>query len=156
MQAYFWRAIAKYFFARRVTAILDSQGRRRLGRERNFYQGDGRYARGRRAEGEGEENVRSLIRRLHCRLLNKLTTYMPLLTRTLCMIFFISWKSGLSSGFSIQHCFISSRNSSTPVISVVTVGRNGGNSPSFVLRIMSTATKKYNLLTILKTPLEML
>lgn len=74
----------------------------------------------------------------------RLTTYMPLLTRTLCIIFFISWKSGLSSGFSTQHCFISSRISSTPVISCVTVGRNGGNSPSFTLRIMSTATKTFD------------
>ena len=34
MQAYFWRANAKYFFA-----ILDSQSRGRLGRDRNSTRG---------------------------------------------------------------------------------------------------------------------
>lgn len=71
-------------------------------------------------------------------------TYIPLLTSTLCMVFLISWKSGLSSGLSTQQSFMSSRISSRPAISVVTVGRNDGNSASLTLRMMSTEIKINN------------
>ena len=64
-------------------------------------------------------------------------TYIPLLVKILFMIFLISWKSGRKSGLSSQHCFISSRSSSTPVISSDTVGRKGGNSPFCTLSTIS-------------------
>lgn len=64
-------------------------------------------------------------------------TYIPLLVKILFMIFLISWKSGRKSGISSQHCFISSRSSSTPVISSDTVGRKGGNSPFCTLSTIS-------------------
>ena len=68
-------------------------------------------------------------------------THIPLLVKILFIIFFISWKSGRKSGLSSQHCFISSRISSTPVISSDTVGRNGGNSPFCTLLTISEEFK---------------
>ena len=58
VQAYFWRANVKHFFAKCVVAILDSQSRGRLGRDRNFYQGGGRKATITYIKHDGSANYR--------------------------------------------------------------------------------------------------
>ena len=67
----------------------------------------------------------------------QLFTYIPLLISTLCMIFLSSWKSCRSSGFSTQHCFITSLSCATPVMTSVTAGRNGGQLPDFTQLMIS-------------------
>lgn len=77
-----------------------------------------------------------LVTSIHLHFLMTVT-YIPLFVKILFMIFLISWKSGRKSGLSSQHCFISSRSSSTPVINSDTVGRKGGNSPFCTLSTIS-------------------
>lgn len=80
-------------------------------------------------------------------------THIPLLLRILCIDFLMSWKSGRTSGFSSQQVFISSLNSSTQGMSVVTVGRNGGTSHS-VTRRMIPAREQHDLKMKLKKKQE--